>query len=79
VFYKDRNAHVHHLRQVFERCKKHGISLNPKTFIFGVDEGKLLGHILSKGDKIDPTRIEGIQQLPFPTNKKAIQYFFRKK
>lgn len=76
IFSKDRSAHVCHLRWVFERCRKYGISLNPKEPIFGVDEGKLLGHIVSKeGVKIDPARVEGRQQVPLPTNKKAIQFF----
>ena len=30
VFSKDRADHLSHLRKVFERCKKYGISLNPK-------------------------------------------------
>jgi hypothetical protein len=29
-------------------CKKYGISLNPKKTIFDVEEGKLLGHIISQ-------------------------------
>ena len=29
VFLKDRSSHVGHLRQVFERCRNYGISLNP--------------------------------------------------
>lgn len=40
MFSKDRSAHARHLRQVFEQCRKYGISLNPKKFDFGVDEGK---------------------------------------
>jgi hypothetical protein len=46
VFSKDRSDHIGHLRQVFERCRKYNISLNPTKSIFGVDEGKLLGHII---------------------------------
>jgi hypothetical protein len=59
VFSKDRSSHVSHLRKVFERCRKYGISLNPAKSVFVVDEGKLLGHIISKdGVKIDPERVE---------------------
>jgi hypothetical protein len=54
IFPKEIDEHIHHLRQVFERCKKYGISLNPKKTIFWVDKGKLLGHIILKdGVKID--------------------------
>jgi hypothetical protein len=43
--------------------QKFGISLNPKKILFGLEEGKLLGHIISKdGIKIDPSRIEAIQK-----------------
>jgi hypothetical protein len=71
VFSKERGDHVKHLRQVFERCRKYGILLNPKKSVFGVDEGKILGHIVSKeGFKVDPSRIEAIQQIPLPGCKK---------
>jgi hypothetical protein len=40
---------------------KYGISLNPKKTIFGVEEGKLLVHIISQeGIHIDPERIKAI-------------------
>jgi hypothetical protein len=48
VFSKEISDHVHYLKQVFERCRKDGISLNPKKSVFKVDEGKFLGHIISK-------------------------------
>eukprot|EP00253_Pinus_taeda_P008782 PITA_08782 len=41
-----------------------------------MDEGKLLGHIISKdGIRIDPARVEAIQQIDLPWNKKEIQSF----
>eukprot|EP00253_Pinus_taeda_P021019 PITA_21019 len=41
-----------------------------------MSEGKLLGHIISKdGIRIDPARVEAIQQLEQPRNKKEIQSF----
>jgi len=55
VFSKSDQQHLDHLRQVFLTYRKYGISLNPKKSLFGLDEGKLLGHIISKdGIKIDP-------------------------
>jgi hypothetical protein len=48
VYSKKRTNHPHHLKQIFERCKKYGISLNPKKSVFVVSEGKLLGNIISK-------------------------------
>jgi hypothetical protein len=76
VFSKERFDHISHLRQVFERCRKYGISLNPAKSILGVDEGKLLGHIITKdGVKMDPERVQAIQQVPLPQTKKALQSF----
>ena len=52
---------------------KFGVSLNPKKSHFVVDEGKLLGHIISKdGIKIDPARVEGILSISLPRNKKEV-------
>ncbi|XP_059076546.1 uncharacterized protein LOC131875864 [Cryptomeria japonica] len=48
VFSKKREEHAYHLECVLQRCRQQGISLNPKKSIFGVTEGKLLGHIVSK-------------------------------
>ena len=79
VFSKDGNSHINHLKQVFERYKEFGISLNPSKSIFGVTKGKLLCYIVSKdGVKIDPERVETIENIPFPTTKKSLQSFHGK-
>jgi hypothetical protein len=39
VVSKERKDHISHLRIVFERCRKYGISLNPKKSVFGIDKG----------------------------------------
>src|SRR5229473_2135233 len=76
IFSKKREEHAFHLRQIFERCRKYGISLNPKKCVFAIMEGKLLGHIVSKkGISIDPKRIKAIKQIPLPHNKKGMQSF----
>ena len=42
-------------------------------------EGKVLGHIVSpRGIKIDPTRVESIQKINVPRNKKEVQSFLGK-
>jgi hypothetical protein len=77
VYSKNREEHIQHLTQIFERCQKYGISLNPKKTIFGVKEGKLLGHIISQDEiRIDPERIKAIAQLLLPHNKKTMKSFF---
>lgn len=61
VYSKTDEEHLKHLRRVFEKCRIFSLSLNPKKTVFGLQEGKLLSHIISeKGIKIDPHRVEGI-------------------
>eukprot|EP00253_Pinus_taeda_P022399 PITA_22399 len=76
VFSKERSNHLHDLNQIFQRCKRYGISLNPKKSFFALDQGKLLGFIVSKDSiYIDPDRIKEISEIPFPHNKKSMQSF----
>eukprot|EP00253_Pinus_taeda_P011725 PITA_11725 len=76
VFSNSDEEHLYHMKVVFQRCKKYGISLNPKKSIFAMDEGKPLGHIISKdGICVDPACVEAIQQIEQPRNKKEIQSF----
>jgi len=54
VFCQTNDEHLKHLRQTFVKCRKYGLSLNPKKSHFAMQEGKLLGHIVcKKGIKID--------------------------
>jgi hypothetical protein len=63
--------HLIHLKQTFEKCRKFGLSLNPKKLHFAMKEGKLLGHIVSKeGIKVDPKRFEAIDMINIPRNRK---------
>jgi hypothetical protein len=76
IYSKNKADHIAHLTQIFERCKKYGISLNPNKIIFDVDEEKILGHIISKhGINIDLKRIKEISQLPLLHNKKIHAIF----
>eukprot|EP00253_Pinus_taeda_P031651 PITA_31651 len=79
AFSKSDQEHLDHLRQVFLICRKYGISLNPKKSLFGLEEVKLLGHVISKeGIRIDPNRIQAILQVPHPRNIKELQAFLGK-
>jgi hypothetical protein len=61
------------------KCRRFGLSLNPKKSLFTMKEGKLLGHIVSsEGVRIDPSRVEAIQALSFPRSKKEVQSFLGK-
>jgi hypothetical protein len=76
VFSRSDDKHLRHLRRVFEKCRRFGISLNPKKSLLGLEEGKLLRHIISKDEiKIYPSRIEAIQKLEHPINIKELESF----
>jgi hypothetical protein len=59
VFSRTYKEHHYHLKRVFLKCRRFGLSLNPKKSLFAMKEGKLLGHIVSaEGVRIDPSRVE---------------------
>ena len=71
LFFKSDEEHMYHLKTVFQKCRKYGLSLNTKKRLFAIEEGKLLGHIISKdGIRIDPACVQEIQQIDLPRNKK---------
>ena len=79
VYSKSDEKHCEHLERIFLKCMKFGISLNPKKSHFALEEGKLLGHIISKdGIRIDPGRVDAIRQISLPRNKKEVQSFIGK-
>jgi hypothetical protein len=76
VFSKNKGDHLAHLRFVLQRCRKYGISLNPKKYVFSLEQGKLLGFIVSnEGMIIDLERTQVISKLPPPSSKKSMQSF----
>lgn len=77
IFSKRRKHHLRDLRKVLQRCREHGVSLNLKKSVFGVTEGKLLGHIVSKEFvKVDLERVKTIQQISLPSNRNGVRSFF---
>ena len=75
-FQRNDTEHIQHLQRTFEKCRRYGLSLNPQKYLFSLDEGKLLGHIVTKdGVKIDPKRVEVIKNISLPRNKKEVQVF----
>ncbi|XP_059068759.1 uncharacterized mitochondrial protein AtMg00860-like [Cryptomeria japonica] len=75
--HKTMTDHFRDLSAVLQRCRKHGISLNPKKSVFCITEGKLLGHIVSKeGVRIDPERVNAIQRLSLPSSWTGVRSFF---
>ena len=79
VFSQSDDEHLKHLKQTFLKCRKYGLSLNPKKSHFVVQEGKLLGHLVSvDGIRIDPERVKAILKISLPRSKKDVQSFIGK-
>jgi hypothetical protein len=79
VYSASDKQHLEHLKKVFQKYRKFEISLNPKKSHFAVEEGKLLGNIISKeGIKIDPNKVEEIVKIDTPRSKKEVQFFLGK-
>ena len=74
-----RNLHLKQLREVFIRFRMLRMSLNPKKCLCVVSKGRLLGHIVNrKGIYIDPKRIQDINELIPPIDRKGVQSLSRK-
>ena len=79
VFSQSNDEHLKHLKENFLKCRKFGLSLNPKKSHFAVQEGKLLGHLVSAdGIRIDPERVKSILKISLPRSKKDVQSFIGK-
>jgi hypothetical protein len=73
VFSRSDREHCSHLRKVFLKCQRFGLSLNPRKSLFAMKERKLLGYIVSaEGVRIDPSKVEAIQALSLPRSKKEV-------
>ena len=71
VYSKSYERHLQHLEHVFLKCRKFGISSSPKKSNFPLEEGKLLGHIISKDCiKIDPSKVQAIHNIEISRTKK---------
>ena len=64
------------LETVLNRCKEKNLVLNWKKCHFMVNQGILLGHIISeKGIEVDKAKIDLFSKLPSPTNVKTVRQF----
>ena len=79
AFSQSDDEHLKHLKQTFLKCRKYGLSLNPKKSHFVVQEGKLLGHLVSAdGIRIDSERVKAILKISLLRSKKDVQSFIGK-
>lgn len=73
---KDRDEHLFHIRQVFERLKNFGLVINQEKCIFLRNEIVFLGHLVNRqGILPNPDRIKIIDEYPLPTNVQQLKRF----
>ena len=73
---RDRADHLAALQRFFERIRRFRLRLNPKKCTFGLNFGKLLGHIVIEwGIEVDLETIRAILDMPAPRIEKEIRGF----
>jgi hypothetical protein len=69
-------SHLQKLRLCFQKCKEHGISLNPSKYAFMLFLGMILGLTISKEGKLpDQKKIQAIVNMTPLKNPQHIQIF----
>ena len=64
------------LEKVVYRCIETNLVLNFEICHFMVEQGIVLGHIISnKGIEVDPAKISVISQLPYPSCVREVRSF----
>ena len=64
------------LETILHRCIEKNLVLNWEKFHFMVNQGIVLGHIISeKGIEVDKAKVDLISKLPPPTNMKTVRQF----
>lgn len=72
----DHATHEQHLRAVFERLRKFGLSINYSKCIFGVEEIDYLGYQINQyGTQPLKERVAAIQDFPKPKNISELRRF----
>lgn len=70
------SEHNHRLRQVLNKLKNSGMTLNKSKCVVGVESIHFLGHkIDGTGIRPDDDKIKAISDMPEPTDKKGVQRF----
>jgi hypothetical protein len=67
---------LHNLTLVLQRCIKTNLVLNSEKCHFMVEQGIVLGHVVSsKGIEVDKAKVDIIQSLPYPTSVREVLSF----
>ena len=73
VYSSSKSMHIGHLIKVFEKCRTYSICLNREKCVFMTQQGRILGHIVSKnGISTGLDKIKLIVELPRPRNVKEV-------
>ena len=74
IYGSTEEEHNNRLKAVLQRSRNAGIRLNRAKCKFMLKEVKYVGHIISsEGIKVDPEKVEDIQNMPAPEDKKGVQ------
>lgn len=66
---KDKQQHYEHLKTVFQRLRKFGLSIKVPKCVFGANEVQYLGYAINEyGMKLLKTRVETVLNYPRPKN-----------
>ena len=67
---------LHNLTLVLQRCIKTNPVLNSEKCHFMVEQGIVLGHVVSsRGIEVDKAKVDSIQSLPYPTSVREVRSF----
>ena len=71
---KTRTGHLRVLEQVFERCRKYKLHMNPMKCAFGVSVGKFLGFLVHhKAISVDPAKVTTIATMKRPATMRELK------
>lgn len=73
---KNKEEHLQHLKQVFQRLEEYGLNIKPNKCTFGVTSIDFLGHNISvEGIKPSEEKVEAIRKFELPSTVKQAQKF----
>lgn len=76
IMSKDFEEHMQHLTQIFQRFSDYNVTINMSKSNFFRSQVLFLGHVISRdGIKMDPEKIQVIQNFQPPKNRKQLQSF----
>lgn len=74
--YSSQSTHLEKLRLTFQKCRAAQLCLHPEKCYIGMEEGILLGHVISKrGIEVDAEKVKVIQALLPPTDLRSLWAF----